>query len=89
MYCLFGNFVGNTSKLDVTEMVKTAVSFHCDTHNALSTHSCRVPAVTNVTTVIPKVRKDAEQNLVGCFAEVKINSGTLLCFKRRNILPLS
>ena len=31
--------------------------------------------------VIPKVGKDPEQNLVGCFDEFKVNNGNLQCLK--------
>ena len=65
MHCRFGNFVGNTILLDVTEITKIAVSFHCDTRNDFSTHSCRAPALTNIKMVVQEVVRDPEQNLVG------------------------
>ena len=37
--CLFVHLVGNTSLLDMIEMTTTAVSFHCDSGNTVSTHS--------------------------------------------------
>jgi len=80
MYCLFDNFVGSTSWLGVTEITKLAISFHCDTPNTSSTHSCRATAGINVKMIVQKVRIDAEQNLMGCFAEFKINSRILPCF---------
>ena len=64
----------------MTEITKIAVSFYCDTHNTVSTHLCRAPAVRNVKMVMQEVGKDPEQNLVGCFADFKINSGILHCF---------
>ena len=38
--------------------------------------------------VIQTVGKDPEQNLVGCLAELKSNSGILHYFKRKNKLPV-
>ena len=35
------------------------------------------------------VGKDPEQNLVGCFDELKINSRSLHCFKRKDLLSVS
>ena len=78
--------MGNTIQFDVTEITKIAVSFHCGTCKALSTHFCRATAGINVKMVIQRVGKDPEQNLVGCFDEFKTNSGILHCFKRKNIL---
>ena len=89
MHCLFDHFVGNTSYLDVIKITRIAVSFHCGTRNAFLTHFCRAPDLTNVKIVIQKVGKDSEQNLMGCFAEFKINSGILFCLKRRNVPPVS
>jgi len=69
--------------LDVTEITKIAVSFHCDICNIFSTHYCRATAGMNGKMVIQKVGKYCEQNLVGCFHEIKINNGISHCFKRK------
>ena len=53
------------------EVTKIAVSFHCGTRDAFSTHSCQAMVVTNVNMVIQKVGKGPEQNLIGHFAEFK------------------
>ena len=78
--------MGNTILLDVTEVAKTAASFHCDTCKAFSTHSCRATPGVNVKMVI---QKDPAHNLLGCFEEFKTNNGILCCSKRENIPPES
>ena len=70
-------------------MTKIAVSFHCDTYNTFSTHSCTATAGIKVKILIHRVGKDPEQNLVGCFDEFTIDSGILHCFKRKNTPPVS
>ena len=77
MYCLFGHFVGNTILLGVAEITINDVSFHSDTNNTFSRHCYRATAGLNVKIAIQKVGKDPEQNLVGCFDELKINNGIL------------
>jgi len=80
MYCLFVHRVGNTRLLDMTEITKIVVSLHCDTRNAFSIHSHLATVVKNIRIVMQNVGKDLEQDLVGCFAEFKINSRILPCF---------
>ena len=64
----------------MTQLSKIAVSFHCDTRNAFSIHSHLATVVKNIRIVMQNVGKDLEQDLVGCFAEFKINSSILHCF---------
>ena len=85
MYCLFAHSVGNLIQLAMTKMTKIAISFQCDTHNTFSIHSSRATTGTNTKVLIQNVGIDPEQNLVGCFDEFKINSGSLHCFERKNI----
>ena len=81
MHYLFFHLVGNTSYFDVTELAKIAVSLHCDTCSAFSTHSPQATVVTNIKLAIQTVRKDPRQNLVGCFAEFEIGSEFYTIFK--------
>ena len=56
----------------MTKITKIAVSFQCYTHNTFSTHSCRATTGVNDRVVIQNVGIDPEQNLVGCFDELKL-----------------
>ena len=62
-------------------MTQSFLSFQCDTCSTFPTHSCRTTTAINVEVVIQKIGKDPEENLVGCFDELKINCGILHCFK--------
>jgi len=50
--------VENASLLDMTEITKIVVSFHCETCNAFSTHSFQATVVVNVKIALQKAGKD-------------------------------
>ena len=67
----------------MNKIAKMAVPFYCGRCNTFMTHSHCAIVMTSVRMIIERVGKDPEQNQLGCFAEFKINSGILHCFKRK------
>ena len=86
MYCLVFNLLGNTGLLDVIEITKIAISFHCDTANTFSKDSLHATVMTNVKTVMQKIGKDPEKCLVWFFSNLKVYTGILHCLKSKNKL---